>query len=225
MIPLIVEGKPIGVLTFIFTGNHSFSEEERAFILTISHHCALALNRARLLEAERQASKRLRLLAKIGDLLPATIEFDAILEKAVTIAIPEFADSCSLHLLTDDKDTPTKHVVARTTQVEIARLNRFNQKHPIDINTAHIVGLVIRSGKPMFIPEITDDQIDRSSLDSKSKSMIKQIGIHSVITVPLIARDKTLGVLTFMLGDSGRLYEQADMRCRSASRCADRNFA
>jgi signal transduction histidine kinase len=55
VVPLIVEGQPIGALGIAFASPRSFDEEERALAVNVARQCALALERARLIESEREA--------------------------------------------------------------------------------------------------------------------------------------------------------------------------
>ena len=55
VIPLVVGGESIGALGMAFEHAHHFSDDERAFAITLGRQCALALERARLLESERAA--------------------------------------------------------------------------------------------------------------------------------------------------------------------------
>jgi signal transduction histidine kinase len=55
VVPLIVEGQPIGALGIAFASARSFDEEERALAVNVARQCALALERARLIESEREA--------------------------------------------------------------------------------------------------------------------------------------------------------------------------
>jgi signal transduction histidine kinase len=55
IVPLMVEGQPIGALGIAFTRSRAFDEEERALAVNVGRQCALALERARLMESEREA--------------------------------------------------------------------------------------------------------------------------------------------------------------------------
>ena len=55
VIPLVVGNDSIGALGMAFEHAHHFSEDERAFAVTLGRQCALALERTRLLESERDA--------------------------------------------------------------------------------------------------------------------------------------------------------------------------
>jgi PAS domain S-box-containing protein len=55
IVPLMVEAHPVGALGIAFTRPRTFDEEERALAVNLARQCALALERARLIEAERAA--------------------------------------------------------------------------------------------------------------------------------------------------------------------------
>jgi signal transduction histidine kinase len=54
-LPLVAGGERLGVVGVVFDGPVRFDEEERAFLQAFAYQCALALERARLYEAEREA--------------------------------------------------------------------------------------------------------------------------------------------------------------------------
>jgi PAS domain S-box-containing protein len=57
-LPMCVGERCLGALGLLFDAPRSFDEEERAFVRSIADQCAQALDRVRLLEAERGARRR-----------------------------------------------------------------------------------------------------------------------------------------------------------------------
>ena len=55
--PLVVDGRVLGAIGFAFGEPRAFDEETRALALTVAQQCAQALDRSRLLEAERLARR------------------------------------------------------------------------------------------------------------------------------------------------------------------------
>ena len=55
IVPLIIERKPVGALGIAFRSPRQFDAEDRALAEIVARQCALALERARLFEAERAA--------------------------------------------------------------------------------------------------------------------------------------------------------------------------
>lgn len=66
-VPLIVDGRAIGVVGLGFRAPHEFDEDERAFLLAVCRQFAQALDRARLFRATQEASRaRADFLAKVS---------------------------------------------------------------------------------------------------------------------------------------------------------------
>jgi PAS domain S-box-containing protein len=55
VVPLAVEGRAVGAMVLNFAGPRAFDDGTRAYLLAVGRQSALALERARLFEAERQA--------------------------------------------------------------------------------------------------------------------------------------------------------------------------
>jgi PAS domain S-box-containing protein len=62
-LPLKVEGRPIGALSFAFPTDRVFDADDRRFMATVADLCAQALERARLYEVIRGSEARFRQLA------------------------------------------------------------------------------------------------------------------------------------------------------------------
>jgi PAS domain-containing protein len=69
-VPLVVSGRPLGVLALGVARSRGLSAAERSFVLALARHCATALNRAQLYDAEHAGR---RMLTRIVERLPAGI--------------------------------------------------------------------------------------------------------------------------------------------------------
>src|SRR5581483_4525598 len=55
VLPLLVEGSPVGVLSFHFTAPVNFDDAYRALLTSVAQHAAQAIDRARLYETSQRA--------------------------------------------------------------------------------------------------------------------------------------------------------------------------
>ena len=55
IVPLAAAGEVVGAVSFTFAAPRPFSDDDRAFFLAVGQQCALAVERARLFQAERDA--------------------------------------------------------------------------------------------------------------------------------------------------------------------------
>jgi serine phosphatase RsbU (regulator of sigma subunit) len=69
----------------------------------------------------------------------------------------------------------------------------------------------VRTGQSEFYPDITDEMIVAAARDAEHLRLMREIGFVSVIIVPLVARGRTLGVITLVSAESGRRYREADL--------------
>jgi len=70
---------------------------------------------------------------------------------------------------------------------------------------------VIRSGEPAIYPEITDAHLVAQARDAEHLRLLRALGLRSVMFVPLVARERTLGAITLMIAESARRYGPADL--------------
>ena len=69
---------------------------------------------------------------------------------------------------------------------------------------------VIRSARTQLIPEIPDELLRRFARDAAHLEGLRAFGLRSLLIVPLTARGRTLGAITFVMAESGRRYGRAD---------------
>jgi signal transduction histidine kinase len=72
-LPLMIEGRPIGAIGFVFDEPQEFGEEERSYLENLAGQCAIALERALLFDRERTARETAEAASRAKD------EFLAIL--------------------------------------------------------------------------------------------------------------------------------------------------
>jgi signal transduction histidine kinase len=71
--------------------------------------------------------------------------------------------------------------------------------------------VVLRSGAPLLIEEVTDEVIRASTSDSENLRIVRALGVRSLVSVPMIARGRSIGVITYCLSDPARRYGLADV--------------
>ena len=92
-VPVTVEGVTLAALRFSFTQRRLFDADEQQFVMALAAEAAEALQRARLLESEREARHRLEYerqslqkLAAVGEAMFRRRDLDAILQLATDAA-------------------------------------------------------------------------------------------------------------------------------------------
>ena len=64
----------------------------------------------------------------------------------------------------------------------------------------------LESSASVLVSELTDEYLDaRVRGDREAKRIVREMGLNSFINVPMVVRDRIVGVITFVAAESGRL--------------------
>lgn len=214
-VPLYLRGTLSGTLVFYYRTRHRFTELEIRVATALGNLAAAALGTselyARETELRRKAEaeeQKAQFLARAGQVLSSSLNYEETLATVVDLAVPVFADWASIDIF---KNNHELHGVAlkHTDPDKIALGHEFRRKYPLDASDAGMQ--VIHTGKSMLVPEITDDLIVANARSEDHLRMIRELGVKSMILVPLLANERTFGLLTFVNAESNRRYSEADL--------------
>ena len=166
----------------------------------------------RQLRADAQIQARIsRLLAHMSVLLGSTLDFGATLKRVANLAVPDFAEWCSVHLITGKGEI--QHVAVHHADPRKAELaQRLLRRYPPTLENVHGIGGVLRSGRSEIHNQLTWDELDKSTRKDPHFRLLRRMHLGSVILAPMIARERTLGVITFCTSSPpDRQYTPADL--------------
>lgn len=124
-LPLILQGRTIGVLHIdVFQTPRQFSEAEITFCQSIANLMASAIERQRLLQAERQQLHLARVLQQVGALLTTQLSLEEVYDQLFALLAQVVCyDSVSIQLLDETKEH--LFMVAGTGFPDKDGVNRF----------------------------------------------------------------------------------------------------
>jgi PAS domain S-box-containing protein len=169
----------------------------------ITHQKAMA---RQLREREEQE----RFLTEVSKVLTSTLDYQETLANIARLIVPRLADWFAVDLL--DAEGHFQLIVLEhqnPEQVEWARALR--ERFPIDYEASVGLPQVARSGRSELYPEITDEMLVAAARSEEELAIARQIGYSSLMLVPLVARGKTIGVVTFVATESGKKYNARDL--------------
>ena len=70
---------------------------------------------------------------------------------------------------------------------------------------------VARTGLPEIFPEVTDEMLVAAARDPEHLAILRLVGLTSAMIVPMIARERSVGVITFVAAESGHRYNERDL--------------
>jgi signal transduction histidine kinase len=209
--PLAVEKEVIGVVHAGSDEKQHFGSADVRLLELIADRIALAINQSTLLEAERVAQERLAFLGEASSLLGSSLNYEDTLARIAEIAVPRFGDWCAVDMLADDgsiRRLATTHVDPEKVRWAWELTRRF----PVDPSESTGVPLVLRSGEPQLLPEIPPELLEAATEQRPElKQVLDRLGLTSAMIVPIAARGRTLGALSFFWAETGRRYTEADL--------------
>ena len=164
-------------------------------------------------ERER-LEKGQRMLAEVGVVLAATLDYERTLTAVAQVAVREFADWCVVEVMESPNDRRRLKVVsADPGKAAVAdELERLQ----VDPEQPYLTRSVVESRQPLLVSRFTEQQVEAVAQDPEHLRILRAVGPVSLISVPLMLRDQLLGTLTFMSSTRSRLYGPADLGLATA---------
>lgn len=177
-------------------------EEERVQIL--------AREQTARTEAEA-AERRLAFLAEASAQLSASLDYEVTLSNVARLAVPRLSDYCAIDVMDDDNQIRSLEL-ADVDPEKKAIGRKMHEDHPVDPESNHPVAQVLRSGRPILFSSVDEDVLKLFAEDDEGYlQALRQIGIDSAMYVPLVARGRTIGVVSFVASESGQRYGPSDL--------------
>ena len=201
----------LGTLAFYYHEPHRFTEEERATAVALANLAAASLVSAELYEAEARMAEERRLVAEASHLLGSSLDYETTLRNVAALTVPNFADWCTIDLVGDD-GALERLAVAHVDPEKVALAEELRRRYPPNTNAPTGPGRVVRTGESQLVSEVPDGLlVELTGGDDELLGILRGLGLRSWMCVPLEARDRILGTITFVAAESGRHYGPSDL--------------
>ena len=151
-----------------------------------------------------------RFLVEASSILAASLDYQTILTNLAQLVVPQLADWCSIHIL--EADGSIRQVaVAHSALSQVRWLETLACHYPVSSNSTLGVSQAIHTGESILYSEIDDNLLQNLARDREHLQSLRQIGMKSSLCVPIQARGRTLGAISFVAAESQRVYTTADL--------------
>ncbi|MEH2387083.1 MAG: PAS domain S-box protein [Nostoc sp.] len=157
----------------------------------------------------KQTEERLRYIAEFSSVLSTSLDYEQTLQQIAKISVPQLADWCSVDILNEDgsiRRLPIAHV--DPAKAELAR--KLEEYIP-DRNGANLIAKVLQTRQAELISEVSDSLFVGTTQNQKHLELIRELGIKSLMIVPLIAHQQLLGCISFATAESDHRYDRSDL--------------
>jgi signal transduction histidine kinase len=179
-VPLLVHGDVVGVLHVGSLVPRDFAPRELELLQLAGDRAAIAIEHARVFEAERTARTKLERVQAVTDIALAHLELDELLQ----VLLPRIrdilqTDTCAV-LLLDEEHNELAAQAAVGLEEEVEQGVRI----PLGKGFA---GRIAARGEPIILDDVAGADVFNPILREK--------GIASMLGVPLLAQGRAIGVL------------------------------
>lgn len=186
---------------------HDITERKRAE----EERAQLIREQAARLEAE-VAQGRSQLLVDIGTALASALDHTRTLGQVADRVVPYFADWCAIDLTEPGPSQGIERVaMAHCDPAKVELGWQMHRQYPVAMDAPSGLAKVLRSGKARLITDVPLAALGVIAQDPEHLRLLRELGPRSCIVVPLIARGKTLGAVSFLMAESERRYDRADL--------------
>ena len=143
--------------------------------------------------------------------LSRSLNWEATIQRVARLAVPDLADWCAVDVLEADGSL-SLIALAHVDPAKVEWAHELRRRFPSDPDDPSGVAHVVRTGVSEMIPVITQELIDAANItDPELLEVVERLELSSVMTIPLIARGRTLGALTMVWAESGKHYTEDDL--------------
>ncbi|MFD5473674.1 SpoIIE family protein phosphatase [Streptomyces sp. NPDC127105] len=179
------------------------------------------------LRAEQMAAasrRRLDLLNETGTRIGTTLDMRQTAQELADVALRGLADIATVDLITgvpdDDSAGPGRDL---TGGIAVRRFGKAPARGSLAAEVLAPLGATLHypadspyvqalaRREPFVVAEVDERAITASSCHTAAVRQLRELGVHSLLMVPLLARGRVLGVTTFYRADPARPFSPDDV--------------
>ncbi|HNY12778.1 MAG TPA: GAF domain-containing protein [Candidatus Wallbacteria bacterium] len=183
VVPLVIKGQISGLLNVNATAENAFTEDNMRTLSTFASQVAVAIENSRSYEQMEKKIKEMSMLFEVSRTLTSTLDLDNVLELIVSISAQLMEAKVAFLRLLDEN---TNELIVKASY---GMPDNYFKTRKMAVNEG-ISGIVISTKEPVAIFNISE------SPEVKDQSYLKSLGLVSILSVPLIVKDRAIGVIS-----------------------------
>jgi PAS domain S-box-containing protein len=162
-------------------------------------------------EREENLLQRLAFQSDASEALASSLDYGTIAAHVAKLAVPYLADWCVVYMI--QRDGAVRRLAMEHLDPDRDDLAKIiDEEFAMNLSAAEGVPKVLRSGVAELHPEATAELLASDVYESpRLAELIRPLGVTSWMCVPIAARGRVLGAISFISTDSGRRYGGRDL--------------
>lgn len=216
-LPLLAGRRLLGVVVAFF--RHAIRDEVAETIGLLAAQSAASVNDARLVAREREARAaadrardHFRLLAAVDAHLVTSLAAETTVRGVAETVVPELADWAVVDVLSEGN---TVRAVARAHRDpgRVEQIEALRQRYPPHARAPrpHAIYRAISDSRTVW-ETVSDDELASRAVDDEHLALLRELGIGSHVVVPLTARGRVVGAVSFVRGPGRETFDESDVQ-------------
>jgi len=158
----------------------------------------------------RKPERRALFLADISRRLFESLNYEQTLSNVARLAMPELGAWCIVDLLNEEGKVERLEIIHPDPALEsLAR--ELEVRYPPRATDMMGAPRILQTQQPELVAEVTDEMLEASAYDKRQLGILRALGMTSYMILPLKARDRLLGSITFISTDPNVRYTPKDL--------------
>ena len=217
-VPLMINQRVVGVVHVGKTKKYHFSSGELHLLELAAARIALAVDRANLFQAERdardaaeRARSRHEFLAEASEILASSLDYQETLRLVTQFVVPDFADLCTINVV--GQDGMVRQVSATATSPELEAVVEYQSGYyPLPLEHCGSVRAVVHSRASLLVRDTGPEILRQIAQNDQHLAILQRAQFASCMRVPLKSGGRIIGVISFWLSNSTRRFDEDDLK-------------
>src|SRR5205085_5759111 len=159
----------------------------------------------------KQAQERQHILDQVSNLVVSSLDQQITLTEIAQLLVPSLADYCRIAVL-DEQQQIQEIAVNHVDPAKVALVQALYEQYKDRAEPIYGIQKLLHTGKPELISNVSQDVLAHIRVHPDMLNILGELALKSYMGVPLIARDRIIGAMTFSSVQTCRQYTEADLR-------------
>ncbi len=158
----------------------------------------------------KQAEERQHILDQASTILVSSLDHQITLKEVAELIVPALADYCRIALIDEDRqirDISVNHIDPEKITLVKALYEEYKDMSAVTYGVQRLLA----TGKPEFITHVSERVLETVRDYPSLLAIVDALELKSYMGVPLIARDRIIGAITFSSIQAFRHYTTDDL--------------
>jgi PAS domain S-box-containing protein len=151
-----------------------------------------------------------KFLTTVSKVLSSSLDYQETLANISRLIVPQIADWFTVNLITSTGKFELLELAHKDSE-RVLWARALREQRPINPDAHYGVARVARTGQSELYTNLTDEMLATTTSNAEDLALIRQIGVSSVMLIPLVARGKTIGVISFVSTEASKKYDERDL--------------